>query len=68
MTRHRIEVLIYTVGLFVLGLVYYQLKGAMSRPVFFGVMVAYLLVVRFVGYLVSRRVGKEPPEDASGDA
>jgi hypothetical protein len=69
MTRHRIEVIAYAVGGAVLGLFYYQLKGAMSGPVFLAVVIAYLVAVRIVGYLVAKRLAKATPTgEAIGDA
>jgi len=69
MTRHRIEVIAYALGGVVLGLFYYQLKGAMSGPVFLGVVIAYLLAVRIVGFLIAKRYARSTPaREAGGDA
>jgi hypothetical protein len=66
MTRHRIEVIAYAVGGIVLGLFYYQLKGAMSGPVFLGVVIAYLIAVRIVGYLIAKRYAKSTSVGEAG--
>jgi hypothetical protein len=68
MTPRRIEVIVYTLGVSILGLAYYQLKAAMSGWVFVTVALAYLVVVRLVGFLIARRLGKTADDNAKGDA
>jgi hypothetical protein len=69
MTRHRIEVIAYTVGGVVLGLFYYQLKGSMPGPVFLGLVIAYLIGVRLVGYFIAKRLAKASRgSEVGGDA
>jgi hypothetical protein len=45
MTRKGV---IYIVGVFGLGLMHWSLKASFSGPVFLGVTVVYLLVLRFI--------------------
>lgn len=64
----RIEIAAYLLGVIMLGLFYPQLKTALSGPVFFGMVICYLVAVRGVGYLVTRQVSKASSPAGGSDA
>lgn len=68
MNPYRIELAAYLLGVIILGLFYTQLKTALSGPVFFGMVIFYLVAVRAVGYLVTRQVSKSGFSVGGGDA
>jgi len=60
MSRRRIEFFVYLVGLAPLGLLQAQARAIIGNDaVAFGAAVAYLLILRLLGRVLSRRLSKE---------
>jgi hypothetical protein len=58
----RADFLVYVVGVMVLGLSYYALKHALSGPVLFAGVLAYLILLRLIGRMVATRMSAKDGE------
>lgn len=60
MSTRYVQLLVYFVGVIVLGLFYEQVKTATGGgPLFVALAIAYLVVVRVVGHFVARRFDRD---------
>jgi hypothetical protein len=64
MRSHRIEFLVYLVGVLPLGLFQHKLRVAIGHDgVSFAAVVAYLFALRIVGRFFSKRISQEPSSE-----
>jgi Kef-type K+ transport system membrane component KefB len=67
-TKRRIEFGIYLIGIFFLTVSYELIKSSLESDwMFILVVVAYLLLVRVVGSVISKHYGQKTDESMDGD-
>ena len=65
---NRSEFYIYLVGVCIFGLLYETIKQALSPAIFFGVAIAYIILIRIVGRYIATRITHRVASKGSDDA
>ena len=65
MKSHRIEFIVYFVGITLLGIAYYAIKHAVASPMFVIGVLAYLVALRALGRFLAKRLAAKEARGGS---